>query len=192
MKKIALKSLFFVVAVLGATSCSTETTQEEVSSLNATASVFEGQDIKPADLIGVWSIQEMEADIAVDLNQDGTSTTDMLSETTCFDPMYFDFSANGGVATEQARISFPDGKLVCDGIGFYTATYSVSGNTLTVNAEIDGQAVTFTKTIGLSSDADGEYLHVALEDYEVDQFVSDPGNTVVSDVQRIEITYKRQ
>lgn len=192
MKKIALNLLFVGVTLFGVTACSTETAVDEMDSLNATASVFEGQDIKPAQLIGTWNILTMESDVAVDLNSDGVESTAILSESTCFDSMYFEFSANGTVGTQQARLSFPNGEMVCDGDGFYTAEYTVSGNTLTVNAEIDGQPVTFTKTVGLSSDANGEYLHVALEDFEVDQFVSDPGNTVVSDIQRIEITYKRQ
>ena len=192
MKKIALNLFALTVAATFATGCSTETINEENSSLNATATVFEGQDIQQNQLVGTWNIFSMTSDVAVDLNNDGSSSTNLLAETTCFDPMYFDFNAEGVVETEQGRISVLEDKVECDGIGNYTASYGVEGNTLSVTADFDGQTVTLTKTIGLSSDAGGDYLHVAIEEYEVDQLVDDPGNTVASDIKRIEVVYKKQ
>ncbi|MEG9327197.1 lipocalin family protein [Salinimicrobium catena] len=192
MKKIALNLLSLAVATTLFVGCSTDTLTEENSSLNATATVFEGQDIQQNQLVGTWIIESMTSNIAVDLDANGSSSVDLLTETTCFDGMYFDFNAEGIVETEQGRISILEDRVECDGSGVYTAGYEVSGNTLSVTAEINGQTVTLTKTIGLSSDASGEYLHVAIEDYEVEQIVSDPGNTVASDIERIEIVYKKQ
>lgn len=192
MKKIALNLFVLTVAATFSIGCSTETINEETSSLNATATVFEGQDIQQNQLVGTWKIVSMTSNVAVDLNADGSNSADLLDETTCFDPMYFSFDAQGTVETEQGRISVLEDRVECDGVGTYTATYEVSGNALAVTADFDGQPVTFTKTIGLSSDASGEYLHVALEDHEVDQVISDPGNTVASDIERIEVVYKKQ
>lgn len=192
MKKIALNLFALTVAATFSTGCSTETLTEETPSLNATATVFEGQDIQQNQLVGTWKIESVTSDVAVDLNADGSSSTNLLNETTCFDSMYFDFNVEGVLETEQARTSFTEEEMTCDGVGVYTATYEVSGNDLSVTADFDGQTVTLTKTIGLSSDADGEYLHVAIEEYEVEQFVSDPGNTVASDIERIEVVYKKQ
>ncbi len=192
MKKIALNLFALTVAATLSIGCSTETINEESSSLNATATVFEGQDIQQNQLVGTWKIVSMTSDVAVDLNADENRNTDLLAESICFDNMYFAFNAEGTIITEQSRISFTEEAMECDGTGVYSATYEVSGNTLSVTADYDGQPVTFTKTVGLSSDSNGEYLHVALEDYEVDQVVSDPGNTVASDIERIEIVYKKQ
>lgn len=192
MKKIALNLFALTVAATFSMSCSTETIHEETSSLNATATVFEGQDIQQNQLVGTWKIVSMTSDVAVDLNADEKSSIELLDETTCFDPMYFDFNAQGVVETEQARTSFTEEAVTCDGTGVYTAAYEVSGNDLTVYVEINGDIYPLTKTIGLSSDGNGEYLHVAIEDYEVGQFVSDPGNTIASDIKRIEIVYKKQ
>lgn len=192
MKKIALNLFALTVAATFATGCSTEAINEENSALNATATVFEGQDIQQNQLIGTWNIFSMTADVAVDLNNDGSSSTDLLAETTCFDPMYFDFNAEGVVETEQGRISVLENMVECDGTGIYTAAYEVAGNELTVTAEINGESYPIKKTIGLSNDANGEYLHVAIEEYEVEQIVSDPGNTIASDIKRIEIVYKKQ
>ena len=192
MKKIALNLFALTVAATFSIGCATETINEETSALNATATLFEGQDIQQNQLVGTWKIEAMTSDVAVDLDADGSSNTNLLNETTCFDGMYFAFNNDGVVETEQGRISISEEELKCDGIGNYTAAYEVSGNTLAVTADFDGQTVTLTKTIGLSSDANGEYLHVALEEYEVEQIVSDPGNTVASDIKRIEIVYKKQ
>ncbi len=192
MKKIALNLFALTVAATFATGCSTETMNEESSALNATATVYEGQDIQQNQLVGTWKIESMTADVAVDLNADGSSSTNLLDETICFDEMYFAFNADGMVETEQGRISVLEDRVECDGKGVYTATYEVEGNALAVTADFDGQTVTLTKTIGLSSDANGEFLHVAIEEYEVAQLVEDPGNTVASDIKRIEVVYKKQ
>lgn len=192
MKKIALNLFAVTLAATFATGCSSETVNEEMSSLNSTATVFEGQDIQQTDLVGTWKIQAMNSDVAVDLNSDGTSSTDILNETSCFDNLYFNFNAEGGIAAHQAKLNFVDGEMQCDGEGDYSATYTVSGNELSVSFQSGDSQVTFTKTIGLSNDATGEYLHVAIEDYEVDELVQDPGDTSVSDITRIEMIYRKQ
>jgi hypothetical protein len=192
MKKIALNLCVLSIAFTLFIGCSTETIDKENSSLNATASLFEGQDIQQHQLVGTWKIVSMISDVAVDLNADGGSSSNLLEETTCFDSMYFVFNAEGVVETEQGKISITEEEMNCHGTGVYSANYTVSGNSLTVNVEIDEQVYTLTKTIGLSSGVKGEYLHVAVEDYEVEQIVSDPGTTVASDIKRIEVVYKKQ
>lgn len=192
MKKIALNLFALTVMASLSTGCSTETANEEMSSLNSTANVFEGQDIQQTQLIGTWKIESMISDIPVDLNSDGTASVDILEETTCFDNLYFNFNDQGGIAAHQARLNFVDGEMQCNSEGDYTATYTVSGNELSVSFQSGDNMVTFTKTIGMSNDTTGEYLHVAIEDYEVDELIQDPGNTSVSNIQRIEMIYKKQ
>lgn len=192
MKRIALNLFALTFSTIFFTACSTETMNDETSSLNAIASVYEGQDIQQNQMLGTWKIISLSSNVAVDLNGDGKSTTELLNETVCFDSMYFTFNAEGVVEAEQARMSLDNEELKCEGSETYSAAYKVSGNKLSVTANYDGQQVTFRKTIGLSDDEAGEYLHVAVEDYEVEQFISDPGNTVVSNVERIEIVYKKQ
>lgn len=192
MKKIALNLFALTVAATFSIGCSTDTANEEMSSLNSTATVFEGQDIQPTQLVGTWKIESMISDVAVDLNSDGTASVDILEESTCFDNLFFNFNEEGGIAAHQAKLNFVDGEMQCNSEGDYTATYTVSGNELSVSFQSGDSMITFTKTIGLSNDATGEYLHVAIEDYEVDELVQDPGNTSVSDIQRIEMIYKKQ
>lgn len=192
MKRIA-RSLF-VLALTGVVTagCSKEDVTEEIHSLDVTQSIFEGQQIQQNQLLGSWKIHSINSDVAVDLNADGNSSKNVLQETSCFNNMYFDFNAEGKVETLQGRISFPEGTMVCGGDKVYTANYSVTGNDLTVFFTLNGEQVQASKTIGLSQDATGEYLHVSLEDVAVEEFISDPGNTVVSGVKALELIFVKE
>ncbi|MFD0976998.1 lipocalin family protein [Salinimicrobium gaetbulicola] len=192
MKKIALNLFALTITAALLVSCSSESVNDEMTSLNSTTNVFEKQDIRQNDLVGTWKIKAMNSDVAVDLDADGTSNTNILEETTCFDNLFFNFNAEGGVLAHQARLNFVDGEMQCDGEGDYAATYEVAGNELSVSFQSGETTLTFTKTIGLSTVDGAMYLHVAIEDYEVEELVKDPGNTSVSSINRIEMIYKKQ
>ena len=192
MKKIALNLFAVSLTAVFAVSCSSEAVNDEMSSLNSTVNVFEKQDIRQDDLVGTWKIESMISDVAVDLNSDGASNTEILEETTCFDTLFFNFNAEGGVLAHQARLSFANGEMQCDGEGTYSAAYEVAGNELFVSFQSGGSPITISKTIGLSSADGAMYLHVAIEDFEVEELVNDPGNTSVSSIHRIEMIYKKQ
>lgn len=192
MKRIALNLFIVTVAAFLSVGCSTEVMNDEMTSLNSTANIFERQDIRQTDLVGTWKIESMISDVEVDLNEDGVSSTDIMNETTCFDNLFFNFNSEGGILAHQARLKFVNGEMLCDGEGDYAAAYSVTGNELSVTFQSGDSPITFTKTIGLSTTDGVTYLHVALEDYEVSEVVQDPGTTSVSSIKRIEMVYKKQ
>lgn len=192
MKKIALNLFAITLSAAFAVGCSSEAVNDEINTLNSTVNVFEKQDIRQTDLVGTWKIESMISDVAVDLNSDGTSGTEILDETTCFDNLFYSFNEEGGILAHQARLNFVDGEMQCDGEGTYAATYEVTGNELSVTFQSGESTLTFTKTIGLSTANGATYMHVAIEDYEVAELVNDPGNTSVSSINRIEMIYKKQ
>ena len=192
MKKIALNLFALAITAAFSVGCSSEAVNDEMTSLNSTTNVFEKQDIRQDDLVGTWKIEAMNSDVAVDLDADGTNNTDILNETTCFDNLFFNFNAEGGILAHQAKLNFVDGEMQCTGEGNYAATYMVSGNDLSVSFQSGESQITFTKTIGLSTAGGAMYLHVAIEEYEVSELVVDPGNTSVSSINRIEMIYKKQ
>lgn len=149
-------------------------------------------EISSSDLIGRWEIVSMVGDQEVDFNGDSEGSTDMLSETPCFDNMYFDFDENGVVQTGQAKLWFDSsGDFECY-YGEYDALYSVSGDTLKVDFELNGSPMTQEKKISLSSNDDGDYLHVTLTGVEAATFVNDPGTTNSSHLNEIEMKYKKK
>lgn len=172
--------------------CSTDDIMEDSPFLNAQGSIAEGEAIAAEDLAGTWVMHSMTSDIAVDLNFDEKSSTDILAETDCFNESFFTFTQDGVITTGQAKLDFDadNNEFVC-GYGEYQAAYELDRNELMVEFEVNGSKIIQSKTIALSSDASGEYLHVSLEDYETAEFVNDPGTTAASDIERIEIVYKK-
>lgn len=165
------------------------------NSLNASGSVVEVADITRADLLGTWNLISMTADVPVNLNpaEDDISSKNILDETHCFDSMFFTFDAAGKITTGQAKLDFgPQADQFKCGYGEYSASYAVSGSQLEVIFDLNGNQVSRYKTIGITRDGNKSYLRVSLEDYEAAEYVSDPGNTVASDIGRIEMVYKRQ
>ena len=137
----------------------------------------------------------MVSDVAVDFNQDGDFNTNILTESDCFNNMYFTFDSNGDVQTTQARLYFDaQGNFSCSEKN-YTATYSVNQNELTVNFVVGGVPYTEVKQISITSDGTNEYLNITLTSTETDAAVyvaNDPGNTVASDINQIDFTYIKQ
>lgn len=202
--KEKITTLFLMgAAVLALTACSGEELAATAdTSLNAalTANTV-SQDILPEDLVGTWSMYSMtsvafedQSAVPVDFDQNGQSTFDLLEETDCFDPMFFVFYENGEVKTRQARLFFnaTTGAFTCQTTGDYTATYTVSGNTLTVNFTVSGSPYTETRTISRYSENGTEFLMVTLTKEETNAAVyvaKDPGTTVASEIKKIEMVY---
>lgn len=160
--------------------------------MNSSGTIVETADITATDLEGRWEMYSMTSDTVVDLNFDGTYGKEILLETTCFKNMFFTFEQDS-VITGQAKLDFGEnGDIFKCGFGTYSATYKIDGEELLITFTLDGVQITRSKTIALTSDATGEYLHISLEDTEAAQYVDDPGNTVASDVQKIETVYKKQ
>lgn len=195
-KNIITFSGSLCASVLLLFSCSPDAAvTEETNALDSNTSLNATAGIATADLIGTWNLHSMEADVAVDFNQDGNSSTNILSESSCFDNMYFTFEEDGDVLTTQARLYFgADGNFTCSEKS-YSATYEVNQNELTVNFVVNGVAYTEVKTISMTNDGTNDYLIVSLTSVETDAAVyvaNDPGNTVASNINKIEFTYIKQ
>ncbi len=188
------------------TACSKDNLNSDVQELNltGTATTQEVQ-ILASDLVGTWNMYSMtsvafqdQSAVQVDFDQNGQYTFDLLEETECFDPMYFIFNANSGVDTHQSRLFFSEatGMFSCQTTGDYSATYEiVDGNELTITFSIDGQQYVETRTISLFSKDNAEFLKVTLTKSETNAAVyvaPDPGNTVASEIQKIEMVYIKQ
>ena len=197
MNKIFMNVLAAVVTGAFLIGCTADSITDEMITLNATASTVEVQDLTVNDLVGRWNMYTMTSSDSVDFDSNEVYTYDLLEETDCFDPMFFVFDVEGNVDTEQARLFFDGvtGEFTCFTTGNYSATYTISGNELTVNFQVDGIGYTETKTVSRYSDNGEEFLQVTLTKAETDAAVyiaDDPGNTVASDIQKIEMVYIKE
>ena len=178
--------------------CSADSTTEEMASLDVTASNMTVAEVTAASLEGTWNMYSMTSigeGNDVDFNKDGNYTYDLLSETYCFDAMFFTFKPDGTVATEQARLFFNStGQFTCQTTGNYSATYNVLGNELSVTFSVDGNQYTETKTVSQYTENGEEFLKVTLTKEETSSAVyvaNDPGTTVASGIQQIDMIYKK-
>lgn len=169
-------------------SCEPETmslNEEPITTVDAT--------IERSSLVGRWELESMDSDVAVNLNFDESSSTDILSETRCFDNMFYTFQANGDVTTGQAKLDFgpEDDEFKCN-YGEYSASYDVNDqNELEVTFEYNGSTLTETKSISLYEEGTEEFMKVTLSEMEASAYVDDPGTTVASEIEEIIMVYKK-
>lgn len=188
---------FFIAAgMFFLTGCSSEEVAgSDTNELNAATTTIQAGDYTMTDLVGLWTMYSMSSlETTVDFDQDGIRTNDLLEETDCFDFMYFHFKETGAVDTRQSRLYFSSttGKFSCQTTGDYSAIYSVNADQLTVTFTVNGEQYTETKTIALFTEGGSEYLKVTLTKEETNSAVyvaDDPGNTVASEIQKIEMVY---
>ena len=196
------KSLFSFISALALglvlTGCSAEAISSDMTELNVSATTIQTDVYSIADLVGSWNMHSMTSEeTTVDFDQDGNRTNDLLLETDCFDPMFFDFKSTGEVSTYQSRLFFSEvtGKFSCQTTGNYNATYEIIGDELTVTFLVNGTEYTEKRTISLYTENGSEYLKVTLTKAETNAAVyvaKDPGNTVASDIMKIDMIYKKQ
>lgn len=102
-----------------------------------------------ASLVGTWKLTALNVTEAIDLNGDGTSSTNMVDETGCYDGSTIVFNAdNTAVLTmEEADISIDENMAVvinCNMLEPVSGTYVENGNN--VDITIDGETGTAVKS----------------------------------------------
>lgn len=148
--------------------------------------------ISYSDMVGHWELSAMTASEEVDLDGDGTGSKNLMQETTCFDPMSITFNSDMTFSSVNARLDFKagenDDKFECmQGNTADNGTWDVEGDVLTLNVEVNGSKYTHTKTLILTDNT----FSLEITKIESEQYVEDPGDTVVSHVQVVELEYTR-
>lgn len=188
MKKFIKNSILLSFTALLFPACSGEDVNDsDAEALNQKMLTY----IETADLVGHWDLSVLRADIAVDLNADGASNTNLLEETSCFDVMNIDFRDDMTFTSVNSRMDFAAGEtndaFECMAPRTDVGTWDVQGDTLTLNVNISGTIFTHTKklTMGVST------FSFDVTKLESQQYVKDPGNTVVSGITIMSQTYTR-
>lgn len=184
------KILILLTAPLFLFSCGGEDLDD--MSLENFNSVNLQSDISVSQLVGYWKLSAMTADTLVDLDGDGTGNTNLLLETNCFDPMAVTFREDMTFTSVNARMDFRAGesndKFACMGQNEVSGTWSIEGNTLTLNAYINGVDRTHTKELTLTDNT----FSLPVYKWESDQYVtSSSEGTAVSEVLIVELEYTK-
>ncbi|MCH4821994.1 lipocalin family protein [Gramella lutea] len=153
---------------------------------------YSDANIQPKRLYGNWQLSVMLADTPVDLNADGEANTNLLLETDCFDDMRIEFFENATFFTENAQMSFSPGissnQFECLSNRQDDGFWEIIRDDLILSVIIENVIYQETKRIRLT----GNRFTFDVTEEESDMYVNDPGNTLVSDIQIIELEYSRE
>lgn len=167
---------------------------EDMNDLKATSveAPIVTANIEYSDLVGDWDLSVMKADRDIDLNKDGTFNTNLLLETTCFDPMSISFYENKTFSSVNARLDFEAGtnndEFFCMGNRADTGTWEIDGDVLTLDVEINGASYVHTKILTFNQGV----FSFDVSKTESNQYVEDPGNTSVSQILVLELEYTQR
>lgn len=188
MKKFIKNSiLLFCTAVLVSSCAGEDLDDKDGELLNAKMLVY----IDSQDLIGTWKLTVMQANSPVDLNDDGVTNANLLQESWCFNDMNIDLRADGSFSSINARMDFQAGetndKFLCMTPRTDIGKWSVEGDELILEVNIEGTVYIRRKEITMKDNT----FSFDVTKLESEQYVKDPGNTVVSGITVMYLTYTK-
>jgi len=188
MNKFLPKALLLTVAIT-LFSCAAEDRDDlQSAALNSTDL---STTLVPSDLVGTWDLSMMEADTAVDINKDGSSNKNILSETNCFNDMGVVFNEDMTFTTTNARLDFNGGtnnnEFTCVQARSDFGTWDVDGDVLILNINIDGTVYTERKQLTITPTT----FAFAVTKFESDKYVNDPGNSSASPIRILSLEYAK-
>lgn len=138
-------------------------------------------------LVGDYVLTSLVADVAVDLDQDGTSDSQLLNETTCFDNVAITFDANGNFTTTVSEVGFDANNVLTCSTIVTSGTYTFANSVLTITTPINGGSVTESKAVILTPTT----LEIGATDAEVAQYFTNSPGTPASAITQVDAVYTK-
>lgn len=170
---IIMKNIFNLVAVSCLLFMSCDTENLATLSVNAIA--------------GNYVITTVTANNAVDLNGDGTSSTDILSEATCVQQMNVTFDPNGTFTAVVADVTYDANNLLVCTTSTETGTYAYANGMLTITANVNGGTVSETQAVILTPTT----FSFTLSSARINQAFPDLNTTPAAGITNLDVVYTR-
>lgn len=138
-------------------------------------------------ITGNYVLTSLVADVAVDLDQDGTSDSQLMNETTCFDNVAINFDANGNFTTTVSEVGFDANNVLTCSTIVTSGTYTFANSVLTITTPINGGSVTESKAVILTATT----LEIGATDAEVAQYFTNSPGTPASAITQIDAVYTK-
>lgn len=138
-------------------------------------------------IAGSYVVTSLQSNVAVDLDGNGTSSTDMLSEATCVQQMTVDFNANGTFSAVVADVSFDVNNILVCTTSVETGTYTYANGILTVTAMFNGGSVTESQAVVLNP----TNFSFTLDSNRINQAFPDLSTTRAAGISNLDIVYTR-
>lgn len=99
-----------------------------------------------AGLSGTWKVTALTSGEPVDINMDGTASTNLLAETGCYGNTKLVFGANNTVTLHAEEFTFDmeTEDLTCETLPAQNGTYVQDGNTVSIS--VGGDVIEVTKS----------------------------------------------
>lgn len=147
--------------------------------------------IYDSDLVGEWELNAIIAENPVDLNKDGVSNSNLLSETSCFDTVIFKFTGNKTFSSVKYSMEFKQGEdgeeFRCMGKTTESGDWIIKNNILTFYINQNGSVQKFEREIILRGDS----FVFEVNANESANYIKDHGGTSASGISIVALEYSR-
>lgn len=138
-------------------------------------------------IVGNYVLTSLIADIAVDLDQDGSTDTQLMNETTCFDNVAITFDANGNFTSTISEVGFDANNVLTCSTIVANGTYSFSNSILTITTPINGGSATESQPVVLTPST----LEISATGADVAQYFTNMPGTPASGINQINAVYTK-
>lgn len=147
------------------------------------------QTLSSSDIVGNWSLVEINSTPAVDLEENGNTDPNVMNQTDCFDGMSLDFDNNGNVSVVTSAINYDSTNSPSFSCSLQTnsGSYSIDQNNLTVTAQISGNQETET----LNVDIQNNTLSFIVTESDIADYFNVPPGESFSGITQLEFVYQK-
>jgi hypothetical protein len=140
------------------------------------------------NIIGSWELTSLQADVAIDFNNDGTSNTELFNETFCFDNRILTFDAANNFSVDLPDLDTDANNVLSCTDASYSGTYTIDMNSrLSVTVPVNGGTVTDDKVISVTATT----ITFTVTRSEVTQYFNPASGTPADNINSIAVTYTK-
>ena len=145
------------------------------------------QTLSSSDIVGNWSLVEINSTPAVDLEDNGNSDPNVMNQTDCFDGMSLDFDNNGNVTAVSSEIDYDDSTSPSFNCSLRTdsGSYTLNNSDLSVTVTLDGSQETETLNVDLQNNT----LSFIVTESDVADYFNVPSGQSFSSINELEFVY---
>lgn len=138
-------------------------------------------------LSGNYRLTSLIADVAVDLNQDGATNTQVMNETTCFDTVAINFSNNTNFNASYSEVGFDVNNVLTCATNMQSGTYTYSNGVLSITVPVNGGTVTESHNVLLTPTT----LEFTVTDADVANYFSGAPGTPAANITQLDVVYTK-
>lgn len=138
-------------------------------------------------IAGNYVITSLQANIAVDLDNNGSSSTNILSEATCVQQMNVTFNADGSFTAVVADVSYDANNLLVCTTATETGVYTYVNGMLTITVSVNGGTVSESQAVVLTTTT----FSFTFNSARINQAFPDLGTTAAAGITDLDVVYTR-